>query len=355
MTHHLATALAALKSSDAYTLARARAMLSVYDRQWGEKWPEYEIIEAELEFVIPLLNPESSKPSRTFDLAGKMDVVARHRKTRRVVVIEHKTTSDSVAPDSDYWDRLRLDSQCSAYYLAAATLLERDVEGVLYDVLSKPAQRPCQVATLDANGFKIVLDPAGNRVMTKDGKKPRETGDAEKGWVVQGQQETPNEFEARLLAVMCAEPHEYFAQREVARLDSDIIEFMGDAWSLSQQILYFRSRNLWPRNPNACKQFGTCEFFDLCCGRASVDTITYRKKEGIHSELVAQNGNAGRELLTNSRNNALRKCARFHDLRYEQGVERVGEEAEALTFGTLIHEGLEAYFKSIKQHQIRET
>jgi hypothetical protein len=336
-----------LKSEDAYALARARALITVYDETWRSKWDDYEILDVEREFQFPLLNPETETASRSFDEAGKIDVLARHKPTKRLVVIEHKTTSDSVAPDSDYWDRTRMDTQCSKYYLAAAQSGE-EVGGILYDAIAKPGQRPSQIPTLDAQGFKIVLDFNGNRVMTKDGKKPRETADVAQGWTVQGRIETPEEFEARLLAVLRATPGDYFAQREVGRLDSDILEYMKDAWALSQQLLYARQHNLWPRNPQACKMMGTCEMFDLCCGRASVDGVRYVKSDLVHKELKIQGGD--HQLLTNSRGNAYRKCARYHFLRYEQPVEKVQDEDanSALRFGQLVHAGLELYFLALK-------
>jgi hypothetical protein len=196
--------------------------------------------------------------------------------------------------------------------------------------------------------------------MTKDGKKPRETGDATQGWIVQGRIETPEEFESRLLKVLRAEPDAYFAHRPVQRLDSDILEYMSDAYALSQQLLYARSRNLWPRNPQACKAMGTCEMFDLCCGRASVDGVRYRKSEVVHKELKMQESRSddpmqpvSKQLLTNSRGNAYRKCARYHFLRYEEPVEKVADEDanSALRFGTLVHQGLEAFFNHLKNSQ----
>lgn len=337
-----------MKSTDLYALARARALVTVYDEVWSAKLSEYEIIEAEREFTFPLLNPETEAASRTFDEAGKIDVLARHKPTNQLVVFEHKTTSDGIEPQSNYWDRLRLDPQCSKYFLAAMQQ-GKDAKALIYDVVSKPAHRPSLIPEIDKEGFKVVKDAAGNRIFLANGKKPRETGDAEKGWVVQGRQENPTEFETRLLSVLRAEPGSYFAQREVPRLDSDILEYMNDAWSLSQQILYFRQRKIWPRNPNSCTMYGTCEFFDICCGRASVDGIRFAKRDKVHTELKIQG--ADKELLTNSRLNALRKCARFHQLRYEERVEKVGEVSEALSFGTLFHAGLEAYFNFLKVNQ----
>lgn len=343
-------------TSDAYSVAKANAMLRVWVDKWASKWADYKIISVEHEFCFPLLNPETEASSRTFDEAGKMDVVAQHIPTGKIVVIEHKTTADAVDPGSDYWDRLRMDTQCSKYYLAASHMDIGEVGSILYDVLRKPGQRPSQVPTLDENGYKIVLDAGGTRILTANGKKPRETGDAERGWVVQGRPETPEEYEARLLEVLRAAPDDYFAQREVPRLNSDLLEYMEDAWAMSQQILYFRNKNLWARNPQACKIMGTCEYFDLCCGRASVDGVRYAKRENVHVELTIQKGDHGasgdHELLTNSRGNAFNKCRRYHKLKYEDTVDRVTEdEQDARRFGSLVHAALEAFFKTLQSKQ----
>lgn len=354
MSRALDNALAAIRSDDAFAVARARALVTVYHETWWSKWNSYDVVDVEVEFTFPLLNPETESSSRTFVEAGKMDALLRNRVTGNLVVLEHKTTSDDVVPESDYWDRLRMDSQVSKYFLAAHQRGE-SVDTVLYDVMRKPGQRPASIPLTDRDGFKVVLDRNGQRVFTKDGKKPRETGDAEKGYTLQTRPETPDEFEARLLSVLRANPGEYYAHREAARMDSDILEFMNDEWSLSQQILYFRKQSLWPRNPAACKAYNTrCEFFDLCCGRSSVDGIRYSANDRKHAELKIQ-GAGDKELLTNSRAASLRKCARDHQFRYEQGIRAVrDEDPDALKLGTLVHLGLEHYFLTLKENNTNE-
>jgi hypothetical protein len=342
-------AMAPTPKTDLYAHARARALMVGYDERWSGKWQHYDIIEVEHEFTFPLLNPETEGTSRTFVEAGKIDVKVRNRANGQLGVIEHKTTQDPVDAASDYWDRLRMDPQVSKYFIGTAQFGE-EVGEVIYDVIRKPAQRMTNIPLLDADGVKIVRDANGERVRTKDGKKWRESADAAAGFVMDTRPERPDEHEARVLAVIREDPERFYGQRKVTRMDSDILEFMNDEWSLSQQILYFRNRSLWPRNPAACNAYGTCEFFDLCCGRVTVDGVNYRPRERAHAELTIQ-GHNGLELLTNSRATALRKCARYHQHRYETPIERVGgEESEALFFGTLIHRGLEAYFNSLKSN-----
>ncbi len=333
-----------------HEVAKARALIVGYDLRWAAKFADYDVIDVESEFRFQLLNPETEGASKTFDEAGKIDAILRHRRTGRYVVLEHKTTSDDVSPESDYWTKLAMDTQCSKYILALRSK-GLEVGNLLYDVVHKPGSRPRQIPRLDADGYKIVLDAAGTRIYNatpKANPKPRESADLEKGWVLQADLETPEQYGVRLTGDIAKEPDRYFAQKEVPRLDEELLEYMGDAWALSQQILYYRRANLWPRNPAACDAFSKCEYFDLCAKRASVDGIRFRQSVK-HRELATQEG--AKELLTNSRLSALRKCARYHYHRYENPIEPCAEESEALRFGSLVHAAFEAYFNALKSKQ----
>jgi hypothetical protein len=328
-----------------YDVAKARALIVGYHNQWAGKYAGYDVVEVESEFRFPLLNPETETASRTFDEGGKIDLTLRHRASGRYVVVEHKTTSNDISPGSDYWDKLLMDTQCSKYILAQRAK-GRDVGNLLYDVLHKPGSRPRQIPTLDADGVKIVVDAEGKRVRTKDGKKWRASADDKAGYVLQSVIETPEQYCTRLMEEIAAAPSLYFAQREVPRLDSDLLEYMGDAWAQSQEILMRRRMNSWARgNTDACLLFSKCEFYDLCTGRASVDGIRFRRAQK-HRELSMEEG--ARELLTNSRSTCLRKCARLHFLRYEEPTEPCTEDTGARRFGSLIHSCFEAYFNVLK-------
>ena len=323
---------------------KADAIFTAWKRR--HNYAGFKILGVEKEFKFPLLNPETEAPSRSFSEAGKIDVLLEDG-DGRVWVMEHKTTGDDIAPESTYWAKLRMDSQCTKYFLAA---LQKGHEpaGIIYNVLHRPQQRLRAVPLLDGGGFKIVEDSAGERVYCKDGKKPRESRDTEKGWVMKTRPETLTEFGVRISAEIEGHPAKYFGQREVPRLDSDLLEYMADAWACSQQILYFRSRKLWPRNTAACTAFGVCEFFSLCSGAASVDGITYRVSYKRHPELSVQS-DGDKQLFTNSRKGTLQKCCRLHELRYERPTEKCGEEDEARDFGNAMHARFEAYFKALAQ------
>jgi hypothetical protein len=342
-------AVNALKSSDEFALQKARAILLVYDEVWRKKIEDnFVVVDVEKEFRFDLLNPDTSGKSRSFVEGGKFDVLVRRKDRNALVVIEHKTAADDISEGSDYWDRLRMDTQVSKYFLAA-TQMGEEVEGVLYDAVKKTAHRPKDIPELCDDGKKIVLDSNGDRVFLKNGE-PRQTADEEKGWKLKSRPETPYEYGCRIHAIYKENANDLFKSQMIYRSDTDTLEYMRDAFALTQQIIYARSKNLWPRNPGACMEFGRCEYFDLCCGRASVDGIRYKETNVFNPELSIPVTD-DRQILTKSRCSALRKCPRYHKLKYEDTVVRLGEESDALAFGTLYHQGLEAYYNAIKTIQ----
>lgn len=226
-------------------------------------------VHAEVEFRQALIG------SRTFDTAGKIDGLAVLNDDR-LALVEHKTTSASLDNDSDYWLRLRFNSQVFQYVLAARSL-GWDVSTVVYDVVRKPAIEPKTVPLLDNQDRKVVLDLNGQRVFKKDGE-PRESGDKEKGFTLQTRIETPEEFNERLTADTLARPQFYFARREVPILEGDLEQFKVQRLALSKVILHYRATerkltdraSAWPRHVS---EFGCrgCAYNSFCLQNISVD------------------------------------------------------------------------------------
>lgn len=188
------------------------------------------ILHQEVEFETPI------DRSRTFKAAGKIDGLGTLA-DGRLCVIEHKTTSSSLEPDSDYWLRLRADHQIIGY-VAAARALGWDVGVVVYDVVRKPSIRPCKI------------------------------GRGEEAHV-----ETPEEFGARLAGDVRLRPEFYYARREVPVLEDDLVEFEALRLQVARMILDRRSEQrrmdaatpwrAWPRHVNGMLCPG-CEFAAFC-------------------------------------------------------------------------------------------
>lgn len=230
-----------------------------YQWRWGADPIEH--IEAELPFEIPLTNPATGKPSRTFKRAGKIDGIIRVTESNRLAVLEHKLLSEDLGSDSPLWKRLRVDHQISGYVSAARTL-GYQVDCVYYSVTRKPTVKPEQVPILDELGAKIVLNQFGDRVKTDRGLW-RQTGDKERGYVLQTRMMTAEEWGEKLSNDIADRPDFYFARREIQRLDQDIAEFERELWDVQKTLRDAQLNEAWYRtcNKDTC---AFCNYFDLC-------------------------------------------------------------------------------------------
>lgn len=256
MDNRLDAAVAVIVNSecnDEFERVKALTMLTGYDARWHDE--PYEALAVEQEFRTDLINPVTGRASQTWDLGGKIDVVVRDKRDGRVLIVEHKTSSQDVSPGSEYWRRLRMDGQVSIYF-AGAKALGYDVQGCLYDVLLKPALRPYQVTS--------------KRTVP----------------------ETPEQYQDRLLAAIGEEPNKYYARGEVTRLESELDDAMLDIWELAKSLREAELAGRAPRNPDQCLSWGKmCSFFDVCCGAASLDDETmFIQNDNVHPELTLANG-----------------------------------------------------------------
>lgn len=215
---------------------------------------------AEMQFEIPIINPDTKHPARNFALSGKIDGLFIDDAGRNLI-IEHKTTSEDISPDSDYWLRLRVDPQISLYTLAARRM-GIDICGVLYNVVRKPSIRPKQIPETDENDVKICVDDVtGERVKNKDGKSWKQS--ACEGCHLVTRDETPEEFGNRLLADINDRPDFYFARREIPILDDHLAEFESEVWQQQIRLRQCQLSGLWFRSISkfTC---GNCQYAPLC-------------------------------------------------------------------------------------------
>ncbi|NCB75243.1 MAG: hypothetical protein EOM51_10965 [Clostridia bacterium] len=148
-----------------------------------------------------------------FRAAGVIDGLAQNS-AGEFVLLEYKTTSQSVDPSSDYWARLRSNLQVNMY-VDACLAHGIEVSKVIYDVTKKPSIRPRQEETLEAYALRL-----------------RE--DCEK------------------------RPEFYFARREVTILHDDLHAFRTMRKEACYQIVSLRHRSR--RTGRVCSPW-------LCCGQ----------------------------------------------------------------------------------------
>lgn len=249
-----------------YTFWTLKALIHGYIDKWQvSDSDKYEHVAAEVGFEAPLMNPETGGVSKTWVLAGKIDAIAREKATGKLVIVEHKTTGQDIGPGSDYWRKIPIDGQVSGYYVGAQAN-GYEVSNCLYDVIRKPTIKPLKAT------------PPEKRKYNKDGSLSKTCRELD---------ETPQEWYERLKADIAERPDYYYARLEVARSEGDLMEYLFDMWAVGREISDAERLDRWSRNPQSCSVYGTCEYFDVCTGCASLDDVTlFRKAETPNEELA---------------------------------------------------------------------
>lgn len=254
-------------ASDPFDQVAAEELITGYHVWWSMNDADrYEVIAVEQTFTVPLINPETGATSRTWILAGKLDVLLRDRRTDAVLICEHKTSTENIQnPTSTYWVKLGMDSQVSQYYLGAEAL-GYTAEGCLYDVLLRPRQEPLKAT------------PEESRKYTAKGALYANQ---------RAEDETPEQYRLRVRADIEANPEKYYQRKEIARTDRDIREYLLDLWDKGRMMREAELADRAPRSPDACHRFGTCQFWPICAyGLDPADhPEMFEHVENVHPEL----------------------------------------------------------------------
>jgi hypothetical protein len=265
----LMVALAAVAgfAIDPYEQVRVNELLRGYDLAWRADASQYEVLGVEVAYTAPLLNPATNLArSRTWQLAGKIDAIVRRRADGHVLVVEHKTTIEEIASDADhYWSTLALDHQISGYVIGAEARGHR-VDEILYDVARKTGLRPLRATAPEARKY------------TKDGRLYANQREAD---------ETVDEYRARVRAEIEGDLSRYFARRSIPRTESQVRDFLFDAWQQGRSMRELELAGYAPRNPEACHRFGTCAFWQVCStGTHPADHVNdYDQVNNVNPEL----------------------------------------------------------------------
>ena len=239
---------------------------------WRWELEKLDIIESEKVFVVPIINPETERASRTYKLAGKIDGIAR-LSDGNLSLVEYKTTSDNLDPTGDYFARIRIDMQVSLYIIAAQQM-GHDINRVLYDVTRKFKTSPTKLTQgatkqLQETGRHIVDDVLiGEYEITCDGDKishvdgfPVEIIPGKKGYAIR---ETVQMMGDRIAKDMNADPNKYFSRQIFMRTENDLLEARHELWQMAQIMGNSQRTGMYPRNTGACIGFGKCPYFRLC-------------------------------------------------------------------------------------------
>lgn len=253
---------------------------AAYCWYWGED--QFQTVATEQTFDLPLHHPQTGMPCPSNEVirVGKIDRVILHN--GRIMQLERKSTSKSIDPDSDYWSKLRLDTQVSFYDLAMNDMVEAGmmgdgntpVAGCLYDVWHKPKIEPktlTQAATAELIETKRYCNTEFDVVMLNkpDGTLDRITVDGwgceiapgKKGFAVS---EVPPMFGARLLADMCERPEFYFQRREVPRTDRDRKAAREQFYAVYRTMREMDKSGHYFQNEQQCDATFRCQYTSIC-------------------------------------------------------------------------------------------
>ena len=245
-----------------------------------------EVLAVELPFDLPLHMPKSGLPLPTAEVVrtGKIDALVQ--RGGKIGVLERKTTSRSLDPDSDYWDRWRKDTQISNYCLAlrdmkAAGLLPKNIPldmpwaGVIVDIFRKPTIGPKMLTQGDTKAFIESGDYMGEKFAVEvTGESPIVRVDGEMADLEMGKKgfairETLKMFSARLLMDIQQTPEKYFARREIARTDQELNKFRKDLFVTYQSMKMHDTHDLWVENESSCDAPYRCAYKSICYGAGS--------------------------------------------------------------------------------------
>lgn len=271
---------------------------------------EYETVATELPFDLPLVNPETGRPTPNFRRVGKIDRIIRHKGTGAILIQEYKSTSKPIDSGSTYWDRLRKDTQSKFYIVAARDLQVQAVKpenaelpsigrwwepgqplisGLLHDVFHKPGISPKKLTQAESAEFVKTGEYCGqefsvvgttvNRgdvvvplMLVDDLTAEVEPGKKEGTFALR---ETPGMFGARLLQDMTTRPEFYFARREVPFTDAELKAFEYQVWALQRNMNEMERTGFWFENEQQCEATFRCAYTPICYNNQNVcDGVT---------------------------------------------------------------------------------
>lgn len=276
---------------------------------WYYENDPIESLAEEIAFDLPLHEPRTGMPLPTKEVlrVGKIDTVIKWQ--NMVGNREMKSTSRSIGPDSDYWERSAKDTQVSMYALAMRDMLEsgelpdnvttaldgKQFGNTLYDVWRKPKSKPKGVTQKDTAAFletstyygqefgvEVEWETAIEKKELKKSTKEIEHR-VPKSIKVDGQEvnfeisktykpvirETPRMFAARLMDDMVNNPSEYFVRKEIARTDADLRRFRVELYRIYQAMRSYERSDAWFENENQCRATFKCAYIPICYGEGA--------------------------------------------------------------------------------------
>lgn len=242
---------------------------------------------------LPVINPATGWPSRTFEWRGKIDIVDGGR------VIDWKSCRD---PQRTIKTKA-LSYQVELYALAC----EHEgipINEVVYRLITVPSIKFCgkdaDASAYEDRCYEWLLEPG--RMVEHPFMVNRAALDAARRWL----------------------------------------------WDTTRRQRQNQLSGVWLPNEHACFQWEReCEYFPMCeAWKNGTDPNlrdNYDKVDNRHPELGDDARFAKRQVVTYSSLSLLTTCERKHYYKYELGLRKKREDSESLWVGSAMHVGLEKF------------
>jgi len=283
----------ASKTAKEWALERQILLTSFIGYLWYWQNDPVEVLASEVPFDLPLHAPRVGLPLPLHEVVrvGKFDHVIRWQ--GMVGCMERKSTSRSIAADSDYWDKAKKDTQVSMYALAFHDLVESEGNDILsaagvefrldeprgntlFDVWHKPTIKPAMLTQKETaefittgvycgQTFKVNagFNVTSNIRLVCVGGEYAEVDPGKKGFAIR---ETVEMFGARLLADIHERPEFYFARKEIVRTDQEIRKFRHELFNIYEMQRLFDKTGHWYENEQNCRATFPCSYIPICFG-----------------------------------------------------------------------------------------
>lgn len=264
------------KIAEEWEIERIILLYSLIGYKWyysNEQIGDPAQLKQEIYFKLPLISCAPRRKVCNMSLVGKIDKIYLDN----YKIVEHKSTSKSLDPDSTYWNRLNLDTQTQLYAYAATQLYNTDFATVIYDVWHKPQIRPKKLTQSDSREFvktgnycgqefKVRYDDLGmtgmqDRIVVNNAVAVDEPGAKEGTFSIR---ETPEMFGARLLQDIIQQPEFYFVRKEIPRTVADLKHFEGQLFNIYLNIKTAIDNNSWYENESQCEATFRCPYIHFC-------------------------------------------------------------------------------------------
>ena len=305
--------LARLYNYEGAATEQTKLLYSLSGYRWYYEDQPEEVVTQEQRFELTLRNPETGRALPRVKLKGMIDKIIKWN--GRPAIKEHKSTSSSVDPDSDYWGHLNLDTQ-TKLYLYAVRRLQADgelvpwgikasdplINTILYDVYHKPSTKPKKLTQAESKrfieggdgewskymgqAFKVSVtcdtvdelmdelnDKIAPKVVSVNGTLAEvEPGKKEGTFAIR---ETPEMYGARLLTDISERPEFYFRCVEITRTDKEMEAFEWELYNIYRTMQTMIKTGHWYGDEHQCENRYKCDYLPFCYNNVelTVDNI----------------------------------------------------------------------------------